>query len=124
MKRLILMTCAFAAVLVLPVTAIAQPAHADSAKTTMTLVNPLVVGAAVLQPGAYKFQCRTIAGKTFLIVTSIETGKELARVACEREMLDAKVRESEFLSVARPDGTRAMTVVRIKGDMVAHRLLE
>lgn len=123
MKRLVLVVCATLAVLIYPLSAIAQPAHADSPKTTLILSDVLAVGPTMLQPGEYRFQCRTFDGKTFLVVTSVQTGKEITRVPCVREMLDAKVTDSEFRSLRRADGTRALTVVRIKGEMVAHRIV-
>ena len=124
MKRLVLIACASLAVLLLPVAASAQPAHADSPKVTMTLTQDMVVGTTVLQPGEYRFQCRTFDGKTFLVVTSVQTGKEITRVPCVREMLDAKVTDSELHSLIRPDGQRALTTVRLKGEMVAHRIVD
>ena len=123
MKRLVLVACAFLAVLILPLAAAAQPAHADSPKATMTLTQNMIVGTAVLQPGEYRFQCRTFDGKTFLIVSSVETGKEITRVPCVREMLDAKIPDSELRSLIAPDGMRTLTGVRIKGEMVSHRIV-
>jgi hypothetical protein len=123
MKRLLLTACASLAVLLLPVAASAQPAHADSPKVTMTLAQDMVVGTTTLQPGVYKFQCRTFDGKTFLVVTS-DNGKEITRVACVREMLDAKVADSELRSLLRPDGKRALTAVRLKGELVSHRIVD
>jgi hypothetical protein len=123
MKRLVLVVCAMLAVLIYPLRAIAQPAHADSPKTTLILSEALAVGPTMLQPGEYRFQCRMFDGKTFLVVTSAETGKEITRVPCVEEMLDKKVTDSDFRSLLRADGTRALTVVRIKGEMVAHRVV-
>ena len=123
MKRLVLVVCAMLAVLIYPLRAIAQPAHADSPKTTLILSEGLAVGATMLQPGEYRFQCRTFDGKTFLVVTSAETGKEITRVPCVEEMLDKKVTDSDFRTLLRADGARALTVVRIKGEMVAHRVV-
>lgn len=123
MKRLVLVACASLAVLILPAVASAQPVHADSPKAALTVTQDLVVGTTVLHPGEYKFQCRTFDGKTFMVVTSVETGKEITRVRCEAGMLDAKLSESQVLTLLRPDGTRALTAVRIKGEMVEHRLV-
>ena len=122
MKRLVLVACASLAVLLLPLAAAAQPAHADGPKATMTLTQNMIVGTTVLQPGEYRFQCRTFEGKTFLIVSSVETGKEITRVPCVREMLDAKVPDSELRSLVA-DGMRTLTGVRIKGEMVSHRIV-
>jgi len=124
MKRLVLVACASLAVLVFPLRADAQHAHADSPKTTLTVTKSLVVGTTILQPGAYKFQCRTFDGRTFLVVTSVATGKELARVPCVEETLDAKVTDSDYRSLAREDGMRALLSVRIRGEAVAHRVVD
>jgi hypothetical protein len=124
MKRLVFVACASLAVLVFPLRAEAQHAHADSPKTTLTVTQSLVVGTTILQPGAYRFQCRTFDGRTFLVVTSVDTGKELARVRCIRETLDAKVPDSDFRSLGREDGKRTLMSVRIKGEAVAHRVLD
>jgi hypothetical protein len=124
MKRLVFIACASLVVLVFPLRAEAQHAHADSPKTTLTVTKSLVVGTTILQPGAYKFQCRTLDGRTFLVVTSVDTGKELARVPCVREALDAKVPDSDYRSLAREDGKRTLMSVRIKGEAVAHRVVD
>ena len=123
MKRLVLVACASLAVLLLPLAAAAQPAHVDSPKATMTLTQNMIVGTTVLQPGEYRFQCRTFDGKTFLVVSSVETGREITRVPCVREMLDAKVTDSELRSLINSDGMRTLTGVRIKGEMVSHRIV-
>lgn len=123
MKRTVFIVCALA-VLLLPVRAFAQPAHTDSPKTTLTVTHSMMVGTVMLQPGDYKFQCRMFNGKTFLVVTSISTGKEIARVPCERQTLDAPVVNSDYRAAIGADGTRTLTMVRIKGESVAHRLID
>lgn len=124
MKRLVFVACALVGVLALPVAAAAQPVHADSPRVTVTVTNDVAVGTTVLRPGAYKFQCRTFDGKTYLVVTSVEKGKEITRVECVREMLDNKVSESELVSLLRADGQRRLIGVRIKGEMVSHRVVD
>lgn len=124
MKRLVLIACASLAVLLLPVAASAQPVHPDSPKVTVALPNAMVVGTTILPPGEYKFQCRTFEKKTFLIVTSVTTGKEITRVECVREMLDGKVAETAISSLLRADGKRTLTSVRLKGEMVSHRIVD
>ena len=123
MKRTVFIVCALA-VLMFPLRAFAQPAHVDSPKVTLTITSTTVVGAAVLQPGDYKFQCRMFDGKTFLVITSVSTGKEIARVPCEQQTLDAPVVNSDYRTALRADGKRALTMVRIKGESVAHRLID
>ncbi len=124
MKRLLFVACVSLAVLVVPFSAAAQHAHADSPKVAMALLQKMVVGTTILQAGEYRFQCRTFAGKTFLVITSVDTGKEVTRVECVREILDARVTDSELRSLVRSDGKRTLTTVRIKGEMVSHRLLD
>jgi hypothetical protein len=124
MKHVLFIACAAFAVCALPVRALAQPTHADSPKATIIVTQELVVGTTILQPGEYKFQCRTFDQKTFLVVTSTETGKEIVRVPCVREMLDAAVTDSDFRSIARQDGKKKLTSVRIKGEAVAHRVVD
>ena len=125
MKKMIA-TFALVAASLLPVRAIAQAAHDhpyDSPKVTISVEKELVVGMTILKPGEYKFQCRTIDGKTFLVVTSAETNKEVARVACVKETLNAQVTETQFRSVARADGKRVLVNVKIKGETVAHNVI-
>ena len=125
MKKMIAAFMLVAASL-LPVRAIAQTAHDhpyDSPKATISVEKDLVVGTTVLKTGEYKFQCRTLEGKTFLVVTDAQTGKELARVPCVRETLDAQVTDTQFRSVVRQDGTRVLVSLRIKGEAFAHNLV-
>jgi hypothetical protein len=122
MKSLILVVCA-ATVLLFPVRSVAQT-HVDSPRVTMSILDPLVVGTTTLKPGEYRFQCRMFDGKTYLVVTSVESRQEVLRVRCEEETLAAKVNESNLRTATRPDGSRLLQSVRIKGEMVAHRLVE
>ena len=122
MKQVI---AALAAVVLLamPVRAFAQPAHADSPKATVFITQTLLVGSAILLPGEYKVQCRMFEGKTFLIVTASDNGKEVARVPCEREILSDKVTETQLRVTTAGSGAQTLQSVRIKGELVAHRLL-
>ena len=122
MKKLIA-TVALVAATLLPVRAIAQTAHEhpyDSPKATISVDRDLVVGTTILKPGEYKFQCRTFDGRTFLVVTDAGNGKELVRVPCVKEMLDAQVADTAFRTVARADGKRVLVSVRIKGESFLH----
>jgi hypothetical protein len=122
MKKMIAAVALVAATL-LPVRAIAQTAHDhpyDSPKATISVERDLVVGTTILKPGEYKFQCRTFDGRTFLVVTDAATGKELARVPCVKEVLNAQVTDTEFRSVATAEGKRVLVSVRIKGESFAH----
>lgn len=114
------------AVSLLPVRAIAQAAHEhpyDSPKATIFVDEALVVGTTVLKAGEYKVQCRTFSGQTFLVVTDAQWGKELARVPCVKETLNAPVTDTQFRSVARPDGRRVLVSVKIKGETLAHNVV-
>jgi hypothetical protein len=123
MKTLILAVCA-AVVVLFPLRAAAQAAGHDSPKVTISVSNRTLVGTAVLEAGEYRFQCKHIDGRTFLVVTTVGTGKELLRVPCEEESLSGKTTASEIHSVIRPDGMRVLQSVRIKGETIAHRLLD
>jgi hypothetical protein len=45
-------------------------------------------------------------------------------VPCEQESLDAKIVNSELRAIVNPNGTRVLQSVRIKGETIAHRLVE
>jgi hypothetical protein len=122
MKRLILVASAALVALLLPLRAMAQPAHADSPKATVFVTEDLVVGTTTLTPGEYRIQCKTIDSKTFLIIVSAETGKEVSRVPCVRETLDAKVTDTQY-GAKRVDGKASLTWVRIKGETAQHKVV-
>jgi hypothetical protein len=121
MKTLILAVCA-AAVVLFPLRAAAQASGHDSPKVTISVPNPTLVGTTQLKPGDYRFQCKHIDGKTFLIVSEVD-GKELVRVPCEEQSLSDKVVASELRSIIQPDGTRHLQSVRIKGETIGHRVV-
>ena len=124
MRSLLFAVCA-ASVVLFPLRAAAQdPLHADSPRVTMTVSNPTLVGTTMLKPGAYRFQCRHFDGKTFLVISQAESGKEILRVPCDQESLDVKVAESELRAIVNPNGTRVLQTVRIKGETIAHRIVE
>jgi hypothetical protein len=121
MKRAIVTACAFLAMLALPVLALAQGVHAEkSGKTDLKVSRELIVGTTTLKPGEYRFQCIEIDGQHYLVVKSSD-GDEVVRVPCEAEQLSAKIPISDFRSITR-DGKQYLTAVRIKGEMVAHRV--
>ncbi len=125
MKKLIVALAVVIAPL-LPARALAQATHDHSyasPKAAITVDHPLVVGYTILKPGDYKFQCRTFGDKTFLVVTNADTGKEVARVPCVREALDAAVTDSETRSLIRPDGARVLVSVKIRGEAFAHNVV-
>lgn len=122
MKRVITLALGVFAVLLMPVLAAAQPAHSEmTKKADVTLAEPLLVGTQTLQPGEYRYQCITINGETFLVITTDE-GKEVARVPCTPEPLAKKAELSEIRTITR-DGKNILTAVRIKGELVMHRLV-
>jgi len=123
MKRIFVLVCAAAFLIALPHAALGQDhSEANSPKAEFQISKALVVGTTTLPPGTYKFQCVFVDGSHFLIVTG-EGGKELARVPCKPEQLSGKIELSDFRSITKPDGTQALTAVRIKGESVAHRLV-
>src|SRR5262245_27878260 len=79
-----------------PGRASAQPAHPHRAKATLTISAPLFVGDTLVKPGDYKVQCVDVQGKDVLVMTSIDTGREVVRVPCKPEILSEKVGESSF----------------------------
>jgi hypothetical protein len=124
MTRLLLAVCAVVLVLV-PWRAAAQtPAHGNSPRVTITVNDPTLIGQTILKPGEYRFQCRHIDGKTFLVVTAAESGAEIVRVPCEEEALTGKVENSELRAIVGADGTRKLQSVRIKNETIAHRIVE
>jgi hypothetical protein len=123
MKRILVLACAAAVLIAHPRALFAQDhSEANSPKAEFQISKSLVVGTTTLPPGTYKFQCVFADGSHFLIVTG-EDGKELARVPCKPEQLAGKIQLSDFRSITKPDGTQALTAVRIKGESVAHRLV-
>lgn len=123
MKRLIV----FLSVLVLlafPAFAAAQVAHAEiSAKANFNSTTSFVVGSQTLPGGDYRFQCKTIDGHHYMVVTSADDGAEVARVPCEPEAILTKAAQSEIRSLSRPDGMHVISSVRFKGELVAHRIV-
>jgi len=124
MKRMLVLVGAVAVLVALPHAAVAQDhSEANSPKAEFQISKSLVVGTTTLPPGTYRFQCVFADGKHFLVVTSADDGKELARVPCTPEQLSGKTQLSDFRSITKPDGSQALTAVRIKGETVAHRLV-
>jgi hypothetical protein len=125
MKTLMFAVCVAAAVLIPWSAAAAQnPAHGDSPKVSISVAQPTSIGNAILKPGDYRFQCKHIDGKTFLVVSQVDTGKELVRVPCTEESLPQKAEYSELRSIIAADGTRVLQSVRIKGETIGHRVAE
>jgi hypothetical protein len=125
MKKLVAAFALVAASL-LPARAVAQTTHDhpyNSPKATITVDQKMVVGTATLEPGDYTLQCRTFGDKTFLVVTSVDTGKEVVRVPCVREVLTDAVTDSQTESLIRPDGQRVLVSVRIRGESFVHFLV-
>jgi hypothetical protein len=121
MTRIVLFVCALTALLAVQARAADPPMHANSPKAEFSISYPLVVGDATLKPGTYRFQCVTIEGSDFLVVTN-EDGKEVARVPCRPEELTAKTAVSEYRFTRRPDGTAELTGVRLRGEKIEHRI--
>ena len=119
----VIVALAAAVLLAMPARAFAQPAHADSPKATVFITQALLVGPTILLPGEYKVQCRMFEGKTFLVVTFSDNGKEVVRVPCEREILSDKVAQTQLRVTTNGNGAQTLQSVRIRGELVAHRLL-
>ena len=118
MKRLLIVVGLL--MFALPSLASAQDHHTAS-KADLTFSEPIVLGGSTLSPGTYRFACDLIDGKHVMIVTSLASGKEVARVPCKPVMLDSKVGETEYRSVRTAKG-KILTDVRIKGEAIVHSL--
>jgi hypothetical protein len=124
MKRMLIATVGALALLAFPSVGSAQTERvANSKKADFHLSQALTIGTETLKPGDYRFQCIKINGEDLLVVTSEETGREVARVPCKMEMLPAKTDVNELRTVSKADGSSVLSAVRIKGETVAHRVL-
>ena len=97
--------------------------HANSKKAEIHLSSPLTVGTTTLKVGDYKFQCIRFGDKDFLVVTTVEDGKEVARVPCTPEELMDKPLVSDMRAVPDGAGGRVLSAVRIRGEKIAHRVV-
>ena len=123
MKLVALAAAAALTVVTFPNVAAAQADHhANSKKAEIHLSSPLTVGTTTLKVGDYKFQCVRFGDKDFLVVTTVEGGKEVARVPCTPEDLMDKPSVSDIRSVPDGAGGRVLSAVRVKGDKIAHRV--
>jgi hypothetical protein len=119
-----IIVCAMLAAFAFPRFAAAQATHQEDSKVTeLHLSEAMVVGNTTLKPGDYRFQCKHVDGEQFLVVTSDVDRKEVARVPCTAENLPEKVKVSEFRSRSVADGSKVLSSVRIKGETIAHRVL-
>jgi hypothetical protein len=122
--RLVALAAAVALTLVaFPRVAAAQTDHhANSKKAEFHLSSPLTVGTTTLKTGDYKFQCVRFGDKDFLVVTTVEDGKEVARVPCTPEELVDNPIVNDMRTVADGAGGRVLSAVRIRGEKIAHRV--
>jgi hypothetical protein len=123
MKSLMLVVCTVAVLVMPPGAAVQDSGHGDSPKVTISIGSLTQIGATMLKPGDYRFQCKHVDGKTVLVITVVGTGKEILRVPCEEEAIGQKIGHSELRSIIRPDGVRILQSVRIKGETIGHRLV-
>jgi len=124
MKGLLLVAIGALVLVSTPGRAVAQTAHPHRAKADLSISSPIYVGNTLVKPGDYKVQCVDVQGKDFLVMTSLETGKEVVRVPCKPEVLKDKVAVSSFVTIIREDGTKELQSVRIKGETIAHAVAE
>ena len=124
MKRLILAASIALVALASPLWAVAQPAHhVDSPKATLYVADDLVVGTTVLPAGQYRIQCRTIDGKTYLVIIVPDNGKEAARVPCQPGAFTGKVADTQYGTQKNAAGQRSLSWVRIKGETSQHNVV-
>lgn len=123
MTRILSIAFALAAFTAVPARAGDQPSHAISPEADFHLSHELLVGTTTLTPGEYKFQCVMFGNKEFLVVTNDE-GREVARVPCRPEELQAKVELSDFRYMRNQAGVATLTAVRIRGEKIAHVVSE
>jgi hypothetical protein len=64
-----------------------------------------------------------VNGEDMLVVTSEETGREVARVPCKPESLAKKTDVNELRTLTRPDGSSVLSAVHIRGENIAHRVV-
>jgi hypothetical protein len=113
----------FAAVVMLAVPALAsaQGDHSEKGrKSQFHLSDQVYIGATLVEPGDYKFECKLIDGEHMIVVTPVDGKKDIARVPCKSVALANKVDLSQFRMVTRNDGTRVLADVRFKGEAIAH----
>lgn len=122
MTRAIFFALALIGLSVLPARAADQTERPNSPVADFHLTHDLLVGTVTLKPGNYKFQCKMVGDAEFLVVTSAGDGKEVTRVPCHPETLQAKTEYSDFRFTKRPDGVAELTGVRIRGEKVEHRV--
>lgn len=122
MSRVMLVVGAALAATALPLVAAAQAAHPESGrKAEFRLSSSVLVGGETLQPGDYRFECKKIEGVHMLVVTSVDTDKEIARVPCTAVELARKAALSQILTT-RQNGVDVLTEVDIKGEAIGHRV--
>jgi hypothetical protein len=103
-----------------PLAASAAQTMANSPKLVLTVTEAVVVGTQTVKPGDYNFQCVTIDGREYLVVTSPRNNAEIARVPCEPKPLGSKVQASSYSTVTGPNGASVLKAVQLKGEAVAH----
>ena len=123
MKRLLIVVSCAVAALFLSAPAFAQSVHVHGGKARMHVAAPLQVGQVIVPPGDYRFECREIDGKDYLVLTG-SNGKEAARVPCRPEVLEKRAPVSSFVAVVDADGSKKLVEVRIKGETVAHTVAD
>jgi hypothetical protein len=125
MYRFLVVGFAAVALIALPGRASAQADHSEkSHKTQIHVSDPIYIGATLVEPGDYKVECKSIDGQHTIVVTPVDSKKEIVRVPCKTITLDEKIDMSQFRTVTRRDGTRALVDVRFKGETIAHTVSE
>ena len=98
------------------------------------LSKPARIGDVTLQPGFYRLQHQEQNGNHVLVVKQraaerrggqsygVGAGTEIARVPCQVVPLDKKLSRTELHLQNEPDGSTAITQIRIRGERSGHVL--
>lgn len=121
--------------LIAPSLAAAAPEPVPIGKNgDVELSKPARIGDVTLQPGFYRLQHQEQDGNHVLVVKQrtaerrgrqsygVGPGTEIARVPCQVVPLDKKTSGTELHLRNEPDGSTAITQIRIRGERSSHVL--
>jgi hypothetical protein len=109
-----------AALTAAPAAAQAPQGHGGGKAAVTEVAKALLVGTVTVEPGTYRFECKHLDGRDYLVVSIVESKEEVAKVPCTPINLERKVQYTELRTMKRPDGALVLTQVRIAGETIAH----